>query len=384
MTRKIFIIAGEPSGDALGAGLIRELRIRAKEPLDIIGIGGGLMEQEGLKSLLPMEELCVMGLSEVIGHLPRLIRLIGGVVEEIEKQQPDLVITIDLPDFNFEVGKRIKKRRHSRAKIIHYVAPSVWAWRPERAKKISKFLDGLICLFPFEPQFFTKHSLRAEFVGHPLVEKEADTGAAALFRAEYQIDPDAKILGVFFGSRASELKVMGPVLKETTLILKEQYPELTVIIPTLPSLEFDIRKLLEDWPCEAIIVSNPKDKQGSFAACNMALAVSGTVGLELAWLGVPHVIAYRANPLTYLIVRMMAKVKYAHLANIMLGREAIPEFLQMKCQSLLISRAVLKLLKRPEELEKQMAAFKELRSLLKDTESPSAKAADFVLGFLQK
>ena len=379
MSKKIFLIAGEPSGDALGAALMRALKAEFTEPPEFVGIGGPLMEEEGLDSLLPMDELSVMGIVEVLWQLPRLLKLINGVVSEINKHKPDIVVTIDFPDFNFQVARILKKRGEYKGKVIHYVAPTVWAWRPGRAKKIAAFLDGLICLFPFEPPYFTKHGLKAEFVGHPLVEKGLDDADPQGFREEFQIPPDAPVLGLFFGSRVSELKTMAPYLKDAATIIIEQYPNVQVVIPTLQSLEFNLRETIEDWGVEAIIVANPDYKWDAFAACTVGLAVSGTVGLELAYMGVPHVIAYKMQPANWMAIKMLAKVKYAHLANILLGREVIPEYLQGKCTGINISKGLLRLLKQPDARAAQIKDLAELKEKLAgDGQSPSQKAAAFI------
>jgi lipid-A-disaccharide synthase len=380
MGKKIFLIAGEPSGDSLGAALIRGLRAESTQPLEFVGIGGPLMAAEGLDSLLPMDELCVMGLWEVIGHLPRLMGLIRAVTEEIEKHDPDVVVTIDLPDFNFHVAKRLKKRAVSAAKIVHYVAPSVWAWRPGRAKKIAAFLDGLMCLFPFEPPYFQPHGLKTGFVGHPLVEMGTEDADGAEFRRVHHIAPDAQVLGLFFGSRAGELKKMASVLEETALILQEHNPDLVVVVPTLKHLEFALHKMTGRWRFPAVVVTNPDYKWSAFSACDAALAVSGTVGLELAYMNVPHAIAYKMHPLTWQVVKRLIKVKYAHLCNILLDRPVVPEYLQAQCESIGIARGLLKLAMDEDAKAAQIKAFAEMRPLLRDGETlPSRKAAAFVL-----
>ncbi|MCB1579739.1 MAG: lipid-A-disaccharide synthase, partial [Alphaproteobacteria bacterium] len=201
MNKSVFFIAGEASGDSLGASLMRGLKKREGDLVKFSGIGGPLMEGQGFKSLLPMDDLCVMGLWEVVWQLPRLLRLIQGTVEEIEKCAPDVVVTIDLPDFNFEVAQRLKKRGIFKGKIVHYVAPSVWAWRPGRAKKIAGYFDGLMCLFPFEPAYFTEHGLDAAYVGHPLIEVDTAALDPKGFREDLHIQDGALCLGVLFGSR---------------------------------------------------------------------------------------------------------------------------------------------------------------------------------------
>jgi lipid-A-disaccharide synthase len=371
MSRRIFVIAGEPSGDALGGRLMKAMKEQSPD-IQFTGIGGPLMEAQGLKSILPMEDLCVMGLWEVIGHLPRLLKLIGFVTQEIERQNPDAVITIDLPDFNFEVGKRLKKRGKTKAKLVHYVAPSVWIWRKGRADKISKFLDGLICLFPFEPPYFPK--IRAQFCGHPLVET-AGSGNGAKFRKAHGIPGDSKTLGLFFGSRRSELEKNGQTLKEAAQKIVKQSPGIRLIAPTLPHMEEGVRELLQGLP--ATVTTAPEEKWDAFAACDAAIAVSGTVGLELAFAGVPHVITYRAHAATWQMMKALINSKYAHLANILLGEEAIPEFLQDNAKPEKIAETVAGLY----QANTQSQISNRLRATLgaDDTQTPSQRAASFVL-----
>ena len=380
----IFMIAGEPSGDALGGALMRCLK-ESRPDISVIGIGGASMQAQGLKSLLPMSELCVMGLWEVLAHLSRLRRLIDAMVEEIEKRQPDMFVSIDLPDFNFRVAQKLKKRGIFKGKIVHYVAPSVWAWRPGRAKKIARFLDGLICLFPFEPAYFTQQGLRAEFAGHPLVEVKKFEMSKTSLRKKLGIEAEDVCIGLFLGSRERELKTLSPILIESLVTLYEQYPDIKVIVPTLPHLEYEVSQITRTLPMPVYIVSDQKFKWLSFAACDFAVAVSGTVGLELAYVGVPHVIAYRMNPLTALILKAIVKVKYAHLANILLGREVVPECIQNRCTAYNITAELLGLVRYPEKCAQQSKDFAELEAMLKPegVEKPSHKAVDFILDALK-
>ncbi len=384
MTQKIFLIAGEHSGDVLGAGLIKALK--EKQPdLELSGIGGPLMENQGFESLLSMEELGVMGIWEVVGQLPRLLRLIEAVIIEIERFKPDVVVTIDLPDFNFMVGKRLKKRGKSHARIVHYAAPSVWAWRPGRAKKIAQFLDGLMCLFPHEPPYFTRHGLRTEFVGHPLAEHDPSLAHGEEFRKRYEIPEDATVLAVFFGSREKELDMHAAIFKDAVTIVREQNPNLVVIFPTLPYLEYEVMKTIHGVDYPAFVIVNPDEKWDEFAACNAALAVSGTVALELAYMGVPHVIAYRMHPLSWLMVKMMVKTRFAHLANILLDEAVVPEFLQGRCNAIDVAKGVLKIIKDDNERRWQLSKTSKVREMLVgDIKGiPSQKAADFVLEALK-
>ncbi len=382
MSKSVFLIAGEPSGDALGASLMRGLKEQGIAEENLVGIGGDLMSAEGLESLLPMEDICVMGLWEVAWHLPRLLRLIEGIVEEIELRQPDIVVGIDLPDFNFQVAQRLKKRGTFKGKIIHYVAPTVWAWRPGRAKKVASFLDGMMCLFPFEPDYFEKHGLKAAYVGHPLIEIDKSAFDPETFRKEREITEEDLCVGLFLGSRVRELNLLSKSFLETMDVLREQYPNLKLIVPTLPSLEFELMGCLDECEIETHVVVDQAQKWNAMAACDVALAVSGTVALELSYVETPHIIGYKAHPLTAIILKFLVKTPYAHLTNIFLEEEAVPEFLQGKCNSNNLTRGLMRLIRYPEEKQKQKDAFKKLEAQLRleSDEAPSQRAARFVLG----
>ncbi len=377
---KLFFIVGEDSGDALAAPVIRALQDSSADDIECIGIGGPLMEEEGFKTLLPMDQISVMGIWEVIPKLLHLIKIKKAIIEEIELRQPDAVITVDFPDFNFNVAQTLKKRGVFQGKIIHYVAPSVWAWRPERAQKMATYLDGVMCLFPMEPEFFTKHQLKAEHVGHPLVVSDAKTATGKIFRQENEIPDHAKTLGVFFGSRESEFKNLSSVIKSAAMLIDDVEDELHIIAPTLPRLEYNVQSILKDFKLPVYVISNPLMKWEAMKACDVAIAVSGTVGLELAYAGVPHIICYKVNPVTAFIIKLLVKVKHVHLANILLGKEVVPELLQGNCMPEAIAQKVEDLLQDDELRNKQLDAFKELNVKLghKEEQTPSQKAAKFI------
>lgn len=325
--QKIFIIAGESSGDSLGARLLHDLKENLGD-IEIQGIGGPLMEKEGLKSLFPMEELSLMGVFEILPKVYHLLKRIDETAAAVRDFDPDLLITIDSPDFCFRVTKRVQALK---AKKIHYVAPTVWAWRPGRAKKVAKIYDDILCLFPFEPRYFEKEGMNAHFVGHPFMSSPILSGSNERFRKEYNISQESELLGVFFGSRRSELKRIGPVFAETAGKWLEQKSGRRLIIPTLPHLKPMVEELVAPFHQNCIIVENYDHKPDAFAAIDKAIAVSGTIGLELSICGIPHIIGYKAHPLTYLIVRQLVNVNYAHLTNIILKKGVIPEFIQEAC-----------------------------------------------------
>ena len=372
------MIAGEASGDALGGPLIRALK---KRNIEVTGIGGHFMEAEGLKSLLPMDQLCVMGLFEVIKHLPRLLKLMNAVVLEIEKANPDVVVTIDLPDFNFRVAKMLKKRGRFQGKIVHYVAPSVWAWRPKRAEKVAQFLDGMMCLFPFEPKFFEPHGLNAVYVGHPLIVND-HTKKCDDFRELYNLQKDSRVVGIYLGSRVAEIQKHKDIFRDLILFLKQQDKTIEFLVPSLPDMQFNALRAMSDMEVCPIVLNDEQNKWDVMRACDMAIAVSGTVGLELSYMNIPHVVMYKANFWTGLIVRLVIKTRFVHLANIILDKGVVPEFLQGRCSSLFIATELAKMIKDPEVLNAQKASFEELRETMKDgleKANPSDHAANFLL-----
>lgn len=377
-------MVGESSGDALAAGLVRELKRAHPEDLECLGVGGPSMKAAGFNILLPFDQISVIGIWEVIPKIPRIIKIFKALTEEILKQNPDGIVTVDFPDFNFHLGKTLRKRGY-KGKIIHYVAPSVWAWRKGRAKKIASFLDGIICLFPMEPAYFKEHKLKAAFVGHPIVESRVDKAEGGVFREANEIPEDSKTLGLFFGSRETEFKGISSVLKQSALLANEAVENLRIIAPTLPATEYNIQVLLKGFELPIHVTSNQRFKWESFKACEVALAVSGTVALELAYAGVPHAIVYRTNPITYMFLRFMVKVKHIHLANILLNESVVPEFIQGKCDPEVIAETLITLFTDKETREKQISKFKEVRKMIGfgDEKLPSQKAAEFVLDIMK-
>jgi len=382
MSGHICVIAGEPSGDFLGGKLIEALREQNPE-LQFSGVGGYHMRMAGMESLFGYEQLAVMGITEVLPRLPQLLARIRQTIDHIKAVKPDVVVTIDSPDFSFRVATAIRKEMADPPKLVHYVAPTVWAWRAGRAEKVSKFLDGLICLFDFEPPYFEKHGLKSFAAGHPMVEGDAMKASGSRFRDEYGILQGDTVVGALFGSRKGEVRRTGPAIRDALFRLADEMDVLPhIVAPTLPHIEEDVRDLLKDYGGHLHVFTDAAHKFDAFRAFNVAIAVSGTVGLELAALGVPHVIGYKMNPITAMIVKRMIKVKYAHLANIMADREIVPEFIQQNCVPERMAEAAFGLYQNPSA---QMTEFDSVKFRLGfgQKETPSQKAAAFVLSFIK-
>lgn len=369
------LVAGEPSGDRLGARLMAALAERTEGRVHFSGVGGEAMAAEGMTSLFPMTELSVMGLAEILPRAPRLLGRLRQTHDAALAARPDVLVTIDSPGFGFRLAKRLKR---SGLPLVHYVAPTVWAWRPGRAKRIAGFLDHLLALLPFEPPYFERHGLACSFVGHPVVEGGAGRGDGVRFRARHGLG-EAPLLALLPGSRSMEVERHLPIFETTLVRLRRQRPGLVVAVPAAPAVATAIMTGVGRWPGRNLVVMGEAEKFDAFAAAEAALAVSGTVTLELALAGTPTVVAYRASPLTAAIVRRLIRVDYASLTNILLEREVQPEYIQENCRPDRLAAAVEVMLSEPRA-DGLSEHSRSLRSMLTpgDT-SPSLRAADVVL-----
>ncbi|MGM0421778.1 MAG: lipid-A-disaccharide synthase [Pseudomonadota bacterium] len=376
----IFIIAGEASGDLLGGRLMRALKSMTGGAVEIHGIGGALMQDEGLKSLFPMEDLSVMGLAEVVPQIPKILHRKRETVEEVIRLQPDAVITIDAPDFCFRVVNDLKKRGFQKP-CIHYVAPSVWAWRPGRAKKIARTVDHLLCFLPFEPPYFERHGLPTTYVGHSVVEGSVLDGNGQRFREKHGISSSETILTLLPGSRKGELDRHVALFAETAKAVQKYCPSCVIVLPTLPHFTTRLKDAMRAHNLKSVVIDTETDKYDAFAASDAALAASGTVTLELAVADVPTVVAYRMSPVTSFIAKLLVKGNYASLANIIMDQPIVPEYLLDQARVEALSDAVLRLLTESGAAEKQKQAFAVLRDKLNygADVTPSEIAAQTIL-----
>lgn len=371
---KICLIAGEVSGDSLGASLMQDLQHKFGD-VEFCGVGGDAMAEQGLASLFPMRDLSVMGVMEVVPRIPLILRRIKQTVALIQKVQPDLLITIDSPDFCFRVAQALKDAGGTLPKMVHYVAPTVWAWRPERASKVAGLYDAILCLYPMEPAYFENEGMKACFVGHPAVARWQDGHKVQDIRASLKIPEGHKVIGFLAGSRIGELNRVGPVLREAL----SQYAEgeqrgLNILALTLPHLSRETRYLLQAFKARIHIIDDQKLKWACFDAMDGAVATSGTVGLELGIAGVPHLIGYKVNKLTHALVKSKITTQYAHLVNILQGREVVPEFIQDNCKPDLIAQSFKQVM---QDSTQQKAAFSQIREMLA-CDRQNMKAADFI------
>ncbi len=377
----IFIVSGETSGDNLAGRLMGALKRETGGRIRFAGVGGPQSESQGLASLFPMSDLSVMGLAEVLPHLPRLIGRLNETTKAARSLKPDAVVTVDSPGFCLRLAHHL---RGSGIPVIHYVAPQLWAWGPFRARKLRKRVDHILALLPFEVPFFAKYGIPCTYVGHPTIDAGVERGDGPAFRARHGLPPDAPVLGVLPGSRAGEVRRMLPVFGKALLLLREKYPDLRIVIPVVDSVAHVVRDITRDWPLPVLLVSDT-ERFDAFAACDAALAKSGTVTLELALANVPMVVAYRVSAATaFLIRRMGVGVEHASLVNLLAGRQVVPECLQEDCTPEKLAAAVDDILGSEQVRAGQRQAFKEVVKALGDrTPSPSERAAKVVLDIVR-
>ena len=385
MSRAFYIIAGEPSGDRLGGGLMQALA--AREQVTFAGIGGRDMMAAGLEPLFDMSELSVMGLSEVLPKLMQLVRRIRETAEDVIARRPEALITIDSPDFTLRVAARARQALPG-LKVIHYVAPSVWAWRPGRAVKMARHVDHVLALLPFEPPYMEAAGMTCDFVGHPAAARPVPGAEAiAAWRAARGIGPGQKALLLAPGSRRGEVRRLGADFMATVARLRAADPDLAVICPVAETVAAEVEALLVPLGpgiCLLPPTTTADEKTLAFAAADAALCASGTVTLELAAAGTPMVAAYRTTWLTAQIVRRVVKVRTANLVNLVSGRDVVPEFLQEYCTPAALTGALSPLLGDPAAAEAQRTAFDEVMTALgRGGPSPADRAAESVLRRLE-
>ena len=371
---KLFLIAGEPSGDRLGAALMAGLKSQA--PVEFAGVGGSLMQAEGMASLFPMEELSVMGIAEVLPKYFPLKRRIRQAAAAVLASGAEALVTIDSPDFCLRVAALVKAARPD-LRTIHYVAPSVWAWRPGRAQKMARVIDHVLALLPFEPPYMTAAGMTCDFVGHPVVaEPRASEAEKAAFAGQ------GPLLLALPGSRRGEVTRLAPVFGEVVTHLKARHPDLRVALPTVRGVAGLVRDLTAGWAIQPEIIEDPARKRGAFAAADVALAASGTVSLELAANACPMVVAYDMHPLTLWLMRRAALIDTVTLVNLVSETRVVPEFIGPDCRAERIAPALEALLADPSAQRAAMALTMERLGM--GGEAPGLRAARSVLEALRR
>jgi lipid-A-disaccharide synthase len=382
MTMKIYIIAGEDSGDNIGSKLMLALKQTIPD-CQFFGIGGRKMEAQGLNSLFAMEEISIFGFFEIIPHIRKIIALINLTVNSIIAIKPDIVITIDSRGFNYKVAKKIKGKIS--AKLVHYVAPTVWAYNEKRAEKFAKIYDHMIAILPFEPPYFEKYGLPCSFVGHPIIEDQK--GNRALFRSKYDIEDSDNLLCICTGSRKSEINKLARIFFSAVKLLQTKIKDLVVVIPISQRFHKIIKNFIQEMNLNIrfVLIENNEEKYDAFAASDIALVKNGTVAYEVAWQNCPMVVAYKINPFSYLLLKLFIKIKFVNLINILNKKEIIPELIQTNCTPEKISQTLSDLYNNKKAIEKQIDSYKKTFTMLgvNEKETPSLKAASIIYRLLK-
>ena len=380
---RVFIVAGEPSGDKLGAALMKGLQTLVAD-VQFDGIGGPLMQAQGLTSRFDMSELSVMGIAEVLPRYRALMRRINETAAAVIETTPDVLITIDSPDFSLRVARRVRAGAPD-IRTVHYVAPTVWAWRPGRAAKMAEMIDHVLALFPFEPPLMQAAGMECDFVGHPVVAEPVATQAGVdAFRQRTGIG-SAPCLLVLPGSRRGEVTRLAPIFRAALQQITTARPDLRIVVPAAAPVAPLLQTMVPDWPGDPILLdprtadadSALSEKRAAFAAADVALAASGTVSLELAAVATPMVIAYDMNWLSRQIIARMLKVDTVTLVNLVSDTRVVPEFLGPRCKPDLISAAVLQVLDHPDAQHQAMDIT--MQRLGRGDLDPGLRAAQAIL-----
>ena len=391
---KIFISAGEHSGDLLGARLIRALKdeLDSQNHIDFQGVGGPLMEREGFKSLFDFSRLSIMGIKDIFINFVPIFKILIQARNYNLAWKPDLVITIDSPEFNLRLATMIKKQWKN-VKIVHYVLPSVWAWRQGRIKILKKNFDHILSILPFEKDFLKKFDIKCDFVGHPIAtDVLPKTRDVIAFKRNLNISESTKIVTLLPGSRIGELQRMLPIFLETAKLLADKFPNIIFICPTpkVVSKQFEELVLKQDIEIKHISAESSsseefeKSKRSLYACSDLALATSGTVVLELAKANVPMVVGYRTGFLTQIIYRLFITVSSANLINLITKKNDIPEFLFYKCNYKNLYREAEKILVKKKHTEPQLVSSKQaIRELGYGSKDPSIRAAKSIKNFFK-
>lgn len=379
--RRVGIVAGELSGDTLGANLMRDMR-RLQPDVEFVGIGGPQMQAEGLVSLYPLERLSVMGLVEVLGRLRELFQIRDGLLAQFTGEQPiELFIGIDAPDFNLRLSAKLKPQG---IRTVQYVSPSVWAWRQSRVHGIRAAVDLVLCLFPFEVAFYQQHDVNAVFVGHPLATQLPLNHRAEQGKKIFGMTPDRRVVALLPGSRSGEVARLTPLLLEVARQLHQDDPNLRFLIPAANlARDHQIRLLRDALPeplRHAVRIIKPQDDSGQvgrqvMAASDLVLLASGTATLEALLLARPMIVVYQVHWLTYLIARYMVKIKHVALPNILAGRSIVPELIQQEASPVHVVATARNLLAHPDLMAQQQRELHQIHTDLQGAKSASAAVA---------
>ena len=368
--KKIFIVTGEPSGDKLASKVISKLK-QNNADIEYLSVGGSQLNSLGIKSIFELNEITYIGFTSVFLNIFKIRNKINKTVEEVIKFNPDILFTVDSPDFTLRVAERVKKI-NSDIKTIHYVAPQVWVWREGRVKKFKNFLDHILLLFNFEKKYFDKENIPNTFVGHPLLEqnKKSKIDLSSL------ISNDKKIISIFAGSRNSEIHVLLPILRDFIKLMNKKFNDYDFIFHARDENKDSIVNFLKNNSLSnSQVISDENIKSQILSRSVFAVAKSGTISLEICNANVPSIIIYKINTINYLIMKSLVKVKFANIINIINNKEIIPELLQGECNAKEIFNSVVYFLKNPQLMKDQINAYNKTLNEIRSKSSSSSEAS---------
>ena len=373
--KKIFILTGEPSGDKLASTVISKLK-ESNPDVEYLSVGGSHLGLLGIKSIFDLKDITYIGFTSVLLNIFKIKNRINQTVEQIIKFNPDILFSVDSPDFTLRVAQRVKKI-NSNIKTVHYVAPQVWIWREGRVKKFKNFVDHFLLLFNFEKKYFDKENITNTFVGHPLLEKDNSKTDVS------NISKDKKIISLFPGSRSSEINILLPILTDFIKLMNEKYKDYFFVFHSTQENKNIINKKLKKNNLNNVeIISDEIIKSQILSNSVFAVSKSGTVSLEICNANVPSIIIYKINFLNFMIVKFLVKIKFANIINIINNREVIPELLQKECNSKEIFRSVVYFLKHPEFAQKQLNDCKKTLDQIRSKTSSSSEASSILSKYL--
>ncbi len=373
----IYLVAGEESGDALGGALARALTARAVSDVKLAGVGGRAMAAAGIASPFIIDDLSVIGIAGLAQRLPTIFRRIRETADAVVAARPDALVIIDSPDFTHRVARRVRRRAPA-IPILDYVSPTVWAWRPWRARSMRVYVDCVLAILPFEPAVYVElNGPPCLYVGHPLVERLAELRPNAEEAQRRRADPPLVL--VLPGSRSSEIESLLAIFGAAIGRLAERSGPMELVLPTVPHLAARVRQGVAGWPVVPRVVVEPAEKWAAFRAARAALAASGTVTLELALAGVPTIAAYKVSLVAEMVMRLHSPLKTVILANLAIGENIVPEFLQRDCRPEKLADALAPLLADTPERSRQIEGFARLDHIMAVETPPSGKAAATVL-----
>ena len=368
--KKIFILTGEASGDKLAAKVISNLK-KINPNIEYLSVGGENLKKEGIKSIYDLKEITYLGFTSVFLNIFKIKKKIKETVKSIENFKPDILFTVDSPDFTLRVAEYVKKN-NSRIKTVHYVAPQVWVWRKGRLKKIKKFIDHILLLFNFEKPYFDKENISNEFVGHPLLENNPESA----IDINQILGKNKAIISIFAGSRKSELEVLTPILIDFIKIMNKKYNDFTYVFHSTKEYSELVQTYIKKNKLDNCqVISDNKIKSHVLKKSVFAVAKSGTVSLEICNAKIPSIIIYKMGLINFLIIKMLVKIKYANILNIATNEEVIPELLQSNCNPKKIFERVSDFLENPKKIESQIEKIKSILNNFKTNKSASEQAA---------